>query len=196
MKHSIRQLNGVVILVLLVAAIASPATADPGIGVIFNHDVFTDGSDGDGVDDRYQQGTNDFSSNERDLWTQDNHQYFKIKQEADNTGDAGMYKNFSASPNQTYEATADVKLQNVTQNEICDIRARLTIHAWTSIDGTFLGERNAYLCATGTGFQTIQKSYQLPPNTGAVDVHVRANLTNTTAYGTVVVDRLKFERLN
>ncbi|HEX2295712.1 MAG TPA: hypothetical protein VHN37_10430 [Actinomycetota bacterium] len=192
----IRRSTAIAILAVLVAALASPATADPSIGVIFNHDLFTDGGDADGVDDRYLQGTNDFSSNERDLWTQDNHQYFKIKQEADNTGDAGMYKNFSASPNQTYEATADVKLQNVTQNNICDFRARLTIHAYTSVGGTFLGERNAFLCATGTGFQTIQKSYQLPSSTGAVDVHVRANLTNTTAYGTVVVDRLKFERLN
>lgn len=131
-------------------------------------------------------------------------------------GDVSMARRFFADPGQNYSATAWVKLANVNEPEPGMFRARLTIHGWSK--GIVETECNAFLRSTqdnqisGSEDQTAvfvpitipecpmvdqRKGNDLDDVIEEVSVYVRANnFKNDIAYGTVLVQRVVFARLD
>ena len=195
-----RSLRGTLLVIgAAVTLTASPASA-VSIGEVFDHPTFSD-ADYNGVDERYKSDAwVDFGGDEYRLWVENDFHKLRIKPEANNNGDAGIWKAFGAAPQQVFKAQAWVKAVDFEK----PFRSRLTIHFWRdSSHQDFLGECNATLDANyvQTGYVMIEVSgCRAPWYTGEVDVAIRANngcsgcADNGAGYGTVVVDRLRFVR--
>jgi hypothetical protein len=194
--------NPAVVLALAAAAAffvpVAPAASDPPVGEIFDHGCFSDGPDGNGVDDRYTAPLSDFAGSEVHRWTEGCVQKLRIRPSANNNGDAGMAKKFSASENQRYRAQAWVKVRDAD----LPFRARLTIHFWNASHTNFLGECNDFFSPqyVVTDWVLMETACWTKNNTGIVDVHIRANnggcgtCSPGAGSGTVWVDRLRFAR--
>lgn len=194
-KGWLRKLNaGMLAGVLSMAVLTPSAQADPAVGVIFNDSLFDD-DDGNGIDEGYFI-TRDFADSEVNNWTSSNLQYFRIQSAADNNGDNAMFRSFSASNNQSYKATATLKLTDMDlSGGSLSFRGRLKVAAWDGNEQ--LKECNAILdTSAGTGYHTITTgTCRMPLLTDTVRIRVGANLQHPASFGTVVVSNLKFERL-
>lgn len=179
---------------------AAPGHATP-VGEIFDHNTFSPEGN-PSLDSRYKSdGFVDFSSNEYTQWIPSNgDQILKIKEEANNNGDNGMFKDFSASANQTYKAQAWVWEHSWGW----PFGTRVVIHFWNSSShGTFLGE-----CGTRHVADLFQNGYdevsvscsKTDSRIGDVDISVKANngcsgcANNGDGYGRTDITRIRFSR--